>query len=132
MDNLEDLHLLTVLEFSDLEEEAQRDAVVAAYFRGCEVVEDRSSTRRLPGNWPALDKPMLEKWLTSPSASDYRHSVVEQARKARLIEQQTVDAWRDKLYVPDDKQDPRVQSFLEGWRVRGGEIIAIQRRNGLR
>lgn len=132
MDNLEDLHLLTILDFAQLEEDTQRDAVVAAYFRGCEVVEDRSSTRRLPGNWPALDKALPEEWLTNPSASDYRHSAVEQARKAGLIDDETVRAWRDKLNVPDTQQDSRVQSFLEGWRVRGGEIISIQRRNGLR
>ncbi|HEU0012041.1 MAG TPA: hypothetical protein VFQ45_00070 [Longimicrobium sp.] len=128
----DDLHLLSEPDFSALSPQEQKDALVAAYYRGCDVLEDKCSDRRVAGGWPALDRVLPEEWLEHPAAAAYHREVVLHALAERIIDRETEDRWRQALRRPDGARDPRVQSFLDGWRSRGRDIARLQRRTGLR
>jgi len=127
-----DLPLLSAPDFSALTPQEQKDALVAAYYRGSDVLEDKCSDRRVAGGWPALDRVLPEEWLEHPAAAAYHREVVLHALAERIIDREAEDAWRRALRGPGGAQDPRVQSFLDGWRNRGREIARLQRRNGIR
>jgi hypothetical protein len=129
--NIEDLGLLADPNQRFDDEEAQRDAHIAAFMVGCELVESRSSTRSVRGGWPALDKILSESWMTQPQPREYIEFIVRPAVQAGVVDATVLQSW-DRVLEEGDKLDERVQWFMEGWQVRGKEILDIQRRMGRR
>lgn len=129
--NIEDLGLLADPNQRFDDEEAERDAHIAAFMVGCEFVETRSSTRSVRGGWPALDKVLPESRLTQPQPREYIEFIVRPAVQAGVVDATVLQIWERMLEHPHEL-DGRVQWFMEGWQVRGKEILDIQRRMGRR
>ncbi len=69
--------------------------------------------------------------MTQPQPREYIEFIVRPAVQAGVVDATVLQSW-DRVLEEGDKLDERVQWFMEGWQVRGKEILDIQRRMGRR
>jgi len=114
--------LLSVLDYSALPEDDQEDACKAANHVGMNSVE--AVYAEPVGAQRRYRRPSTE-IVENPSPYLYYRYCVEPLARSGKLPRETVNAWREYVGGPPDRLDPRVAAFLDGWRVRGRELIQV-------
>jgi hypothetical protein len=117
-----DGRLLSTLDYQSLLVDEKAEACLAAKHAGMNAVEvayvaEESSPY-------AYRRPHTEIVENPPSHLYYQYCVEPLVERGSLSRENSL-LWREHLGVRQDRLDPRVVAFLEGWTTRGREIIEI-------
>lgn len=117
-----DDRLLSTLDYRSLPTDEQDEARRAAEHAGMNAVETAYVAK--PPSPYAYRRPQTE-IVENPSSHLYYRYCVEPLVQRGSVSRENGVLWREQLRVTQDRLDPRVIAFLEGWTTRGREIIAV-------